>query len=323
MQYLNKVKGRASGSASKSPDHLTIKEPDLSQNSADAPAICDLQQKLREQSELLTRTQQALQAEISARKQAEEALSRAHYALYSQVRQQHEQRKNLAARLRQLSLQVIKAQEEERKRVSRELHDDAGQALTILKVSLELIHTRLLESQVDPPICKRLSEAIGLCESTMAHIRMLAHGLRPAALDDLGLNMTLDGFCQDFTERTQISIVYEGVETPPLEDAAEICLYRCLQEGLTNVAKHACATQVLVRLNYDESHVRLLIEDNGRGTEKSSQEPKKGIGLLGLHERLASLGGQLEIVSYPGKGTCLSVKVSRREAGFTGDNAQE
>jgi len=343
MQYLKKPEGSASKSRS---DTGTKGYRPLQSKSHPGDTNKEqtkIEQQLQDQAELLARTRQALQAEISARLQAEEELNRLSTKLersvqkryeelarikdieeekaelFNRVKQQHEQLNNLALQLRQLTHQVIMAQEEERRRVSRELHDEAGQALTVLKVSLELIRADLLESQAEAMLCKRLDEAVGLCESTMTRIRMLAHDLRPAALDDLGLNLTLEGFCRDFSERTQLSIFYAGVETPALMGSAEICLYRCLQEGLTNVAKHACATQVLVRLHYDENSVRLVIEDNGRGFDQLAENllksHKEGIGILGLQERLVSLGGRLEINSQAGKGACLSVIVPRAETG--------
>jgi signal transduction histidine kinase len=221
--------------------------------------------------------------------------------------------------MRQLVNQVIKAQEEERKRVSRELHDEAGQALTVLKISLEFILLELTERHVDPLLCRRMKDALELCESTMAGIRLMAHNLRPGGLDDLGLNLTLDGLCRDFAERTHLWIVYAGVELPILTDTVVICLYRFLQEGLTNVAKHACATNVRVHLYYENNNIRLAIEDDGKGFKYQPDlhlvTQSNGIGLLGLKERLSSVGGYLEIVSKVGEGTRLTAVVPYKEAG--------
>ena len=247
--------------------------------------------------------------DITKRKEMIEEKTR----LYEKVQQQHEKLRALAVRRRQLARQVITAQEEERHRVSRELHDEAGQALTVLKLSLEEILAGLPKGNEmkinNRELCQNLSKAVSLCETTMGQIRLLAHDLRPAGLDDLGLNLTLEGYCQDFADRTHLPILYSGVEPPELSDAAVICLYRFLQEGLTNVAKHAHARQVLVSLRYEAGNVILSIKDNGEGfdqlTDLILSHSSKGIGLLGLQERLESLGGWMSIHSQPDEGTHL------------------
>jgi signal transduction histidine kinase len=245
--------------------------------------------------------------DITKRKEMIEEKNR----LYEKVKQQHEQLRALAILRRQLAHKIITAQEEERHRVSRELHDEAGQALTVLKLSLEeLISNGDLEA-LTGPLQEKLREAVALCETTMDHIRLLAHDLRPAGLDDLGLNLTLEGYCQDFSERARLPISYSGVEPPELGADSVICLYRFLQEGLTNVAKHASAKHIHVSLRHDGHQVCLQIEDDGRGFDLSSNmsaspNQVRGIGLLGLQERLDSLGGTLSLSTTPGSGTRLT-----------------
>ena len=210
-------------------------------------------------------------------------------------------------RLRRLAQQIVSAQEEERQRLSRALHDEAGQALTALRISLELI-------QEDLPVefgllRRRIGDAAALTDATMEQIRLLARNLRPPALDTVGLGPTLECFCRDFGQRTQLSIDYLGPELPTLPEAASICLYRFLQEALTNVAKHARAHQVHVALHRDAETVSLSVEDDGRGFDKQARLSVSGwpmgIGLLGMQERLESLGGWLTIDSQPGQGTRL------------------
>ena len=228
--------------------------------------------------------------------------------------EEHGQVDALAGQLRQLSQEVILAQEKERQRLARELHDEAGQALTVLKVSLELLQEDLIKAEEfeapDKSFCHRLGEAICLCEQTMYQIRRLAHNLHPAALEDLGLNLALEGLCSDFSEHTRLRVAYTGSDTPPLADAAQICLYRFLQEGLTNVVKHAQARQVEICLRADAGFVTLAVKDDGRGicqpADASPRTQSDGMGLTGLEERLALLGGRLEIASQPGQGTCLT-----------------
>jgi PAS domain S-box-containing protein len=228
--------------------------------------------------------------------------------LFEQVRAGQEQ-------LRRLTRQVVTAQEEDRRRVSRELHDEAGQALTALKINLELLQADLpVESTA---LRQSLSEAIALTDETMDEMRRLAHTLRPPALDAVGLNPTLEDLCRDFARRTHLSVNYVGAEVSGLPDAAAICFYRVLQESLTNTARHAHADQVRVALRHDADRVSLSVEDNGRGFDPggviSASSQDAGIGLLGMRERLELLGGQLEINSRPGQGTRLIASIPWRE----------
>ncbi len=233
-----------------------------------------------------------------------------------------EELQRYAGRLRQLTRQAVSAQEGERHRVSRELHDEAGQALTALKISLELLQSDL------PPeaesLRQRLGGAVALTEETMEQMRLLAQDLRPPALDTVGLNPTLEGLCRDFAQRTQLSVDYDGVQLPPLPEAADICLYRVLQEALTNVVRHANAGHVRVALGCDAEGVSLLVEDDGQGMDEGATVPA-GIGLLGMQERLEMLDGQLEIESSPGGGTRLraSIPLHRTQAeGRKGDDSR-
>lgn len=218
-------------------------------------------------------------------------------------------------RLRRLTQQVVSAQEEERQRVSRELHDEAGQALTALKISLELIQADLPPESLS--LRDHLREIVTLADETVERIRLLAHDLRPSALDAVGLNPTLEDLCRDFAKHTQLAVDYVGVTLPVLPDPIKICLYRILQEALTNVAKHAHASQVRVVLGYDDDWISLLVVDDGRGFDKQLQTtaPNQlpGIGLLGMRERLELLGGHLEIESRPGQGTRLVARVPWKE----------
>jgi len=212
-------------------------------------------------------------------------------------------RKRAEEAIQKLAKRVVSAQEEERHRLSRELHDEAGQALTALKLSLELIAAELGPGA--SALRQNLLEAISLTESTKERIRVLAQGLRPPALDTVGLNLTLEALCRDFSRRTQLPIQYEGSEVRGLSDAVNICLYRVLQEALTNVAKHAKATRVDVRLSREGHLVRLSVADNGRGFSHDATKMLQrwtGIGLLGMRERVELLGGWLEIETELGRG---------------------
>ncbi len=218
-------------------------------------------------------------------------------------------------RLRELTNQVISAQEEERQRLSYELHDESGQILTALKIRLEFVLANFL---VDAEAHREhLSEAVAMADMTMERLRAIARDLRPPALDTTGLNSTLEGLCHEFAGWTKLSINYQGTEVNSLPGPVKITLYRFLQEALTNIAKHAQASQVLVNLNVDDHLVHLQVQDNGRGfDEQALQDPTsrpKGIGMLGMQERLELLGGWLEIETSPGYGTSLTAHIPLEE----------
>jgi PAS domain S-box-containing protein len=220
-----------------------------------------------------------------------------------------EQRAN-QARMQQLARQLVSAQEDERRRLSHALHDEAGQALTALKINLELIAQDLAPQE--RPLRERLGNAVAMVDATMDDIRQLAQGLRPPALDTVGLGATLAGFCSDFARRTQLRVNYEGQEVPRLPEPVSITLYRFLQEALTNVARHAKAERVRVALVQDAEAIRLTVEDDGQGfavQRESSPENGPGMGLAGMWDRLQSLDGYLETDSQPGIGTRLTAHI--------------
>jgi signal transduction histidine kinase len=215
-------------------------------------------------------------------------------------------------RLKTLARKVVFAQEEERRRISSELHDEAGQALTALSISLKL-HAADIED-APPEVRKKLNDTIALVTTTMDQIRLLAQGLRPQSLDALGINNTLEGCCRDFSRRTQIEIEYQGVEVESLPDITAISLYRFLQEALTNAAKHARASKVKVTLTQEDSLLALRVEDDGVGFLVDpgglrSGDGVGGIGLLGMRERIEMLGGRMDIISALGQGAALTALV--------------
>lgn len=209
-----------------------------------------------------------------------------------------------------LARAIAVAQEEERHRVSRELHDEAGQALVALKISLELMRDELVAAA--PGVDSNLADAIGLVESTREQIRRIARDLRPPALDGLGLHMALDGFCKEFDRRTHLSIEYEGTDVPGVADAVETTLYRFLQECLTNAATHADAHHVTVHLSTDMQCITLSVTDDGRGIRQSDlqqADTDHGIGITGMRERIELLGGRLVIDSEPHNGATFAARL--------------
>ena len=224
--------------------------------------------------------------------------------LYSQLELERE-------RLRRLTMRVVSEEEEERHRVSRELHDEAGQALTALKISLGLVHSDMPEDA--GTLRDTLAGAVAMTETTMEKIRLLARGLRPPELDAVGLNDTLEGYCREFAQRTHLDITYAGEVSLELSDAVTICLYRFLQEALTNVARHAEATRVGVSLRQGSNAVTLSVEDDGKGFVNPpiihNGDKGLGIGLIGMQERFELLGGRVDIQSAPGEGARLVASV--------------
>jgi PAS domain S-box-containing protein len=243
--------------------------------------------------------------DITNRKKTEDALRKARSQLEARVAERTRELSASREQLRLLTAQIVNAQEEERRSISRELHDEAGQALITLKYDLAAIQGEL--SPEDTRTRGRITDSMGIIDQTMQHIRELAHSLRPPVLEVGGINLSLQDHCQELSERTRIPISYQGMDIPGLPDEIGISLFRVAQEALTNIMKHAGATHVDVRLQYGRGDISLSVVDNGRGFVDADQ--KKGLGLLGIEERLHLIGGRLEILSPKKGGTKLIAHV--------------
>lgn len=245
-----------------------------------------------------------IQEEITERKQIEQENAR----LFQAVSQQRKQLDIQAKKLRRLAQKVLQAHEEERYRVSRDLHDVTSQKLTLLKINLESLRSELAFLCKPQPqltlLEEMLEESMTLCQDTMRQVRALAHQLRPSILEDMGLNQALKSLCQEFSRNSSLMVVYSGVEIEHLPHTAVTSLYRIVQEGLTNVFKHAQARQACVTLKKSNEGVYLQIQDDGRGFQQGEiQHQAQGIGLLGMVERLESLGGTLTVNTESNSGT--------------------
>ncbi len=209
--------------------------------------------------------------------------------------------------VRRLAKKVVAVQEEERLRISRELHDEAGQALTALKFSLAAVRENLSN-----PVEARsqLAELMALADETMDQIRRLAHDLRPCVLDRFPLEDVLEGVCQEFARRTGLEITFKAPAEPWLSDAARVSFYRFLQETLTNAAKHAKATRIDVRMDIRDGYAVLSVADDGIGFD--NKNCTAGAGLIGLRERFELLGGRVEFDASPA-GACLRASVPLEE----------
>ncbi len=213
-----------------------------------------------------------------------------------------EQRENI----RRMAERVVAAQEEERQRISRELHDDLGQALTTHLIALRNLQQDL--SLPEQALFERLQSLYDQSYEIFVKIRGIARDLRPPVLDTLGLQIAMQTYSTEFTRRTHLPVVFEAEDIlPELPDVYNITLYRTLQEALTNVIKHARATQVWVELSLEEDQVTLTIQDNGVGFAEE-KAGTNGIGLAGLRERITIAGGTLTVSSTPKRGTILSAR---------------
>jgi signal transduction histidine kinase len=199
---------------------------------------------------------------------------------------------------------VVEAQEAERRRIARELHDDTGQSLATVLLGL-----RLAEEADDPADARRLlADLRGTITDSIRDLRALAVELRPTALDDFGLGPALERLTDTYARRTGLDIdVHLANLDPRLPESVETALFRIVQEALTNIAKHAEATRVSVVVRRQEERVMLVVEDDGRGFDKGS--PSAGLGLLSMRERADMLGGTLRLESSPDRGTTIAVEV--------------
>lgn len=200
---------------------------------------------------------------------------------------------------------VITAQEDERKRIARELHDSTGQSLTSLLVGLK----NLKETGDPAEIGTRIDSLREVVGRTLDEVRVMAWQLRPSMLDDLGLTSALQRYIDDYQQRYAIKVdfVFNGMdERLPVE--METSIYRIIQESLTNIARHAKASTASVMIDRRRSNVRLIVEDNGVGLDLQAVSGKS-LGLQGIRERAALFNGRLTIESQPGQGTSLFVEL--------------
>ena len=215
---------------------------------------------------------------------------------------------NQRENLRKMAEHVVNAQEQERKRLSRELHDDLGQALIAHMLRLQNLRAEI--PAASETITKELENLIADTSQTIIKMRQLAQDMRPTMLDTLGLKTTLQNHCREYSIRTGLPVTLEIDEKlPELPDIYSITLYRFLQETLTNVIKHSKANHVWVELTLDELEIALTVQDNGIGFTIDEQATTQGIGLTGLRERLLLVGGKLIITSAHGKGTIISARL--------------
>ncbi len=223
---------------------------------------------------------------------------------WNEIRRKEEGRTRLLER-------IISAQEEERRRIARELHDETGQSLTSLGLGLQAVERAEHPGEVQA----RAAELRSLVTKTLEEVHLMARGLRPSILDDLGLVPAVERYIKGYQATTGLHIEFyvQGFNEKRLPPHLETALYRITQEALTNVAKHAEARHVSVLMERRRRAVVAVIEDDGQGfdveTIKHSREDGPGLGLIGIEERLSLLGGTLTVESKPRMGTTVVLEI--------------
>jgi len=226
--------------------------------------------------------------------------------LEGRIRDQHAQAIAHRGELGRLSNKLLVAQEDERRRIARELHDEVGQALGAIKLELAVAERRLGSGDGE------LAEARAIADGALESVRELSRLLHPSILDDLGLPDSTASYLQHFTRRTGIRTeLHVDRLAGRLDTDLEVCAYRVIQEAVTNVGRHAAASNCTVRLERLDNALRVAVEDDGTGftpgTLRSAQH--FGLGLISLRERVAGLGGTLDVTSAAGRGTCVTANL--------------
>ena len=226
----------------------------------------------------------------------------AHRRAEEQLRESHEQ-------LRALSVYLQSVREEERTRIAREVHDGLGQALTGCKLDLSWIASRLPKEQKE--LVEKTRALSGHIDSTIQMVRRIATELRPGILDHLGLAAALEWQANEFQTRTGIQCeVHASLNEPDLPPDLNTTFFRIFQETLTNIIRHAGATRVVVELKEKDGSVVLEVRDNGRGISRAEITKAKSMGLLGMRERAALLGGEFKIGrAAKGEGTRVTISI--------------
>jgi signal transduction histidine kinase len=231
--------------------------------------------------------------------------------LEEQARQQYVDVVEARTQLKELSARLVQAQESERRSLSRELHDEVGQALSAVLIELRNLSAGLAVRS-EEQLRRHVETIKGLVESTVRVVRNMALLLRPSMLDDLGLIPALKWQARECSKSTAMDVTFAAeLASDELPDEYKTCIYRVVQEALHNCARHSRATIVRIRVGQEPDRLLLTIQDDGQGFDVRET---KGLGLLGIQERVTRLEGKCRVHSQPGRGTILSVELP-----FTGE----
>jgi len=219
--------------------------------------------------------------------------------------------------IRTLTQQLMKAQENERQRISRDLHDNVAQDLSTLKIAFETLFDN--QPEVPHEMGRRVAEFSKILQGSITAVRDLAYDLRPPILDQLGLARTVFQYCEDFSHKNGVSVDFysAGMKDIEIDFDTEINLYRLIQEGLNNIRKHADASHVTIRLVASFPNILLRIQDDGKGFDMEDRLVvalnEKRMGLRSMEERVSLLQGKMRIQSYPNQGTRILIEVPLKE----------
>jgi signal transduction histidine kinase len=271
--------------------------------------LCELNQTLRQRTAELQVKNRQLKKEIVERKASEKALKKSEQD-YSQLleRSQH-----MREQLQSLSHRIISAQEEERVKISRELHDEIAQVMMGINLHLATLKKEATSNTKDLRL--KITHTQRLVERSVDIVHRFAGQLRPPALDDLGLFAALHAYVTDFAKQTGLSVRFTSFtrgKIDKLDSAKRTVLYRVAQESLANIAKHAKANRVTVNLRKSRDTIRMEIKDDGKSFKtqgRVSARRKQGLGLLGMRERVEMIGGCFTVESGPGQGTLISAEI--------------
>src|SRR5580692_4281879 len=217
------------------------------------------------------------------------------------------ERKLAEAALANVSRKLIEAQEQERTRIGRELHDDIGQRLALVAVELQQLHK---EALVFPRVRSRLGELQKKVSQIAADTQSLSHELHSARLQYLGITAAMRGFCREFGEQQKVKVEFKANDLPTaLSPDISLCLFRVLQEALHNSAKHSEVRRFEVRLWGKGDEIRLTVKDSGKGFDREAAKTSQGLGLISMEERLKMVNGTLSIESQPRRGTTIEAHV--------------
>ena len=222
-----------------------------------------------------------------------------------------------------LGLKIILAQEEERKRVAREIHDGPAQFMANLVLRTEICE-KILDSKPQE-VKKELGELKGMVRESLQELRKIIFDLRPMAIDDLGLVATLKRYLEDFREKhphLKVEFVHSGAPLHERKDL-DIALFRIIQEALSNIVKHSQATEAFINVEINPERINVIVRDNGRGFDQKKVQSSSGYGLLGMRERIELLDGTMDIRSAPGEGTEIKVSVPLQEEKGENNNSEE
>jgi PAS domain S-box-containing protein len=227
-------------------------------------------------------------------------------------------RKQAEEALLDMSRKLIEAQEQERSRIGRELHDDIGQRLALLALQLQQLQEDAL---IVPEVRSRMGEFQKEISEIATDIQSLSHELHSATLQHLGITVTMRGFCKEFAEQQKVEIDFKTYDPlSPLSPDISLCLFRVLQEALHNSAKHSGVRQFEVRLWETADEIHLTIKDSGAGFDRKVAKESRGLGLISMEERLKLVNGTLSITSQPKRGTTIHARVPLSSGG---DSATE